>query len=88
MNRKAKNIIFFTIVGILIFIFVLMLVLGGIYAIAGSGTSLVQSIAQVFGKGASASRMYTIMKAAPYICIVCGLLLTIMFYKKFNTRIN
>lgn len=88
MNRKAKNIIFYTIVGILLFFFVLMLVLGAIYAIAGSGTTIVRNIGQMFGKGAAATRMYTLMKVAPYLCIGTGLILSFMFYKKFNTRIN
>ena len=86
MNRKAKNIIYWTVIGILLFIFVVTLIFGAIKTIWGAGTSVYNVASDIItGMGLNKSDFF---KWSPFFCIGAGLLLTLMFYKKFNTRIN
>lgn len=86
MNRKAKNIIYWTVVGILIALFVLGLFFGCIRTIAGAGTNIYNSVGKIISSiGLSKSDIF---QWSTYVCIGAGLILTFMFYKKFNTRIN
>ena len=86
MNRKAKNIIFWTVVGILAFIFVLGLVFGSIRTLFGAGTAAYNTASDIIEAiGINKSDFF---KWSPYLCIAAGLILTFMFYKKYNTRIN
>ena len=86
MNRKAKNIIYWTVIGILAFVFVLTLVFGSIKTIWGAGTSVYNVASDIItAVGLNKSDFF---KWSPYFCIAAGLILTFMFYKKYNTRIN
>lgn len=86
MNRKAKNIIYWTVVGILIAIFVFGLFFGCIRTIAGAGTPIYNAVGGVItDMGLSKSDFF---EWSPFVCIGAGLVLTFMFFKKFNTRIN
>lgn len=86
MNRRAKNIIFWTVVGILIFIFIVCLIFGCIKTIFGAGTHVYISASKVItGIGLNKSDFF---RWSPYVCIASGLILTFLFFKKFNTRIN
>ena len=86
MNRKAKNIIFWTVVGILVFLFVVCFGFGCIKTIWGVGTRpyiVASEIIQTIGFNKS-----DFFKWSPFVCIGSGILLMFLFYKKFNTRIN
>ncbi len=86
MNRKAKNIIFWTVVGILIFIFIICLIFGCIRTIFGAGSAVYNSAAKVISAfGLNKSDFF---KWSPFVCIGAGLVLSFLFYKKFNNRIN
>lgn len=86
MNRKAKNIIFWTVVGILVFIFVVTLIFGCIRTLWGAGTAVYNSASKIItGLGLNKSDFF---KWSPFFCIGAGFILTLMFYKKYNTRIN
>ncbi len=86
MNRKAKNIIFWTVIGILLFIFLICFGLGCIKTIYGAGTSVYNFVSKIItGMGMNKSDFF---KWSPYACILSGVLLAFLFYKKFNTRIN
>ena len=86
MNRKAKNIIFWTVVGILIFLFVVGFGFGCVKTIYGAGSKVYNSAAKIImAFGLNKSDFFT---WSPYLCIVSGIVLTFMFFKKFNTRIN
>lgn len=86
MNRKAKNIIFWTVVGIFTFIFFLTLIFGCIKTIYGAGTDVYNGAANIITSiGLNKSDFF---KWSPYVCIISGALLVILFYKKFNSRIN
>ena len=86
MNRKAKNIIFWTVAVILIILFVIGFYLGCIKNIYGAGTSIYNSTLRfIQNVGFNASDFF---KWAPFICVGAGALLTFMFFKKYNSRIN
>ncbi len=86
MNRKAKNIIFWTVVGILLFIFVVCFGFGCIKTIYGAGTSIYNVASNIItGIGLNKSDFF---KWSPFACIISGIVLTFLFFKKFNTRIN
>lgn len=86
MNRKAKNIIFWTVIGILTFVFVVCLVFGGIRTIWGAGTAAYNGASKVIEAiGLNKSDFFN---WSPFVCVGCGLLLVFLFYRKFNTRIN
>ena len=86
MNRTANNILFWTITGILGFVFVVTLLFGSIKTIWGAGTSVYNVASDIItGIGLNKSDFF---KWSPFFCIGAGLLLTLMFYRKFNTRIN
>ena len=86
MNRKAKNIIFWTVVGILTFIFVLCFVFGCIKTIWGAGTQVYNGAKDFLNSlGFNSFDFYNY---SPYVCIGAGLILTFMFFKKFNTIVN
>ena len=86
MNRKAKNIIFWTVIGILAFLFVVTLVFGCIRTIAGPGTAVYNGASKIITAiGFNKSDFFTY---SPYVCIASGVLCSFMFYKKYNTRIN
>lgn len=86
MNRKAKNIIFWTVVGILAFIFVAGLVFGSIKTIFGAGTAAYNAASNIIEAiGINKSDFF---KWSPFFCIGSGVILAFMFYRKFNTRIN
>ena len=86
MNRKAKNIIFWTVCAILVFVFVICFGAGCIKTIFGAGTKVYNVASNIIvGIGLNKSDFF---KWSPYICILCGLVLTFMFFKKYNTRIN
>lgn len=86
MNRKAKNIIFWTVTGILGFVFVVTLLFGSIKTIWGAGTSVYNVASDIItGIGLNKSDFF---KWSPFFCIGAGLIMTFMFFKKFNTRIN
>ena len=86
MNRKAKNIIFWTVIGILIFLFVICLIFGCIKTIWGPGTAAYNAgsdILEAFGFNKSDFYNYS-----PFVCIGAGVLASLLFFKKYNTRIN
>lgn len=86
MNRKTKTIIFWIVAGILIAGFVLMLFFGSVYTIFGAGTVVYNSIGKFLTSlGLNKSDVFT---WAPFLCVGCGILLSFMFYKRYNTRIN
>jgi len=86
MNRKAKNIIFWTVVGILGFIFVCGFVFGCIKTFFGAGTQVYYDLSKsITAIGLSP---YDFFSWSTYLCIGAGLILTFMFFKKFNSRIN
>lgn len=86
MNRKAKNIIYWTVIGILIFLFVVTLAFGCIKTIWGPGTDVYNFAGNIItGIGLNKSDFF---KYSPFICIGAGLICCFMFYRKFNTRIN
>ena len=86
MNRKAKNIIFWTVVGILLFVFVVCFGFGCIKTLFGAGTDIYNVASNIItGIGLNKSDFF---KWSPFFCIGAGLIMTFMFYKKFNTRIN
>lgn len=86
MNRKAKNIIFWTIVGILLFVFAVCFSFGCIQTIFGAGTkSYITASKVITAVGFNKSDFFA---WSPYVCIGAGVLLSLMFFKKFNTRIN
>ncbi len=86
MNRKAKNIIFWTVVGILVLIFVVTFVFGCIKTIAGAGTSIYNNASNfITAIGLNKSDFF---KWSPFACVIAGALLVFLFYKKFNSRIN
>lgn len=86
MNRKAKNIIYWTVVGILATIFIVCFAFGSIKTIFGAGTAIYNSAKSFLNSiGLNSSDFYNY---SPYICIGAGIILTFMFFKKFNTRVN
>ena len=86
MNRKAKNIIFWTVAIILIIIFVAGFVFGVIKNVYGAGTNLYSGASSMLKNiGINSSDFF---KWSTYLCVAAGAVLTFMFYKKFNTRIN
>lgn len=86
MNRKAKNIIFWTVIGILAFIFVVCFVFGCIKTIWGAGTSIYNGAKTFLNNiGLNSSDFYNY---SPYVCIGAGIILTFMFFRKYNTRVN
>lgn len=86
MNRKAKNIIFWTVVGILLFVFVVCFGFGCIKTLFGAGTKAYMVASDIItGIGLNKSDFF---KWSPFVCIGAGALLTFLFFRKYNTRIN
>lgn len=86
MNRKAKNIIFWTVVGILLFVFVVCFGFGCIQTIFGAGTKAYNVASDIItAVGFNKSDFFT---WSPFVCIGAGIVTCFMFFKKFNTRIN
>ena len=86
MNRKAKNVIFWTVTGILMFLFLVCLIFGCIKTIWGPGTAVYNAGSDflvAFGFNKSDFFNYS-----PFVCIASGLLCSLLFFKKFNSRIN
>ncbi len=86
MNRKVKDTIFYIIVGLLVALFMLALIVGGIYGIAGAGSRVVIDLRNFFISLGNTDA--TFVKYSPYICVGSGIVLTFILYRKFNTRIN
>ncbi len=86
MNRKIKNTIFYIFAGAVFALFLLTLIVGGIYGIAGAGSKIVIGMRNFFIKLGNSDASF--VKFSPYICICSGLLLTFCLYRKYNTRIN
>jgi len=86
MNRKTKTIIFWIIAGLLIAIFAFMLFFGAVNTFFGPGTKQYIEIGSVLsGIGVNKSDIFTY---SPFVCIAAGIILCIMFYQRYNTRIN
>ena len=86
MNRKAKNIIFWTVIGILVFVFAVCFGFGCIQTIFGAGTKAYIGASKIItALGFNKSDFFA---WSPYVCVGTGVLATILLYKKFNTRIN
>lgn len=86
MNRKTKTIIFWIFAGIFITTFVLALFLGGIVSVWGAGTSMYNSVGKVLT--AIGFNKSVVFKYSPFVCVGMGCILSFMFYKRYNTRIN
>ena len=82
MSRKVRNIIFYIFIGCVAALFLLAFIVG----FAGAGSKVVIGLRNFFIALGNADASF--VKYSPYICIGAGLVLTISFYKKYNTRIN
>lgn len=86
MSRKVKNIIFYIFVGAVFALFLLSLIVGGIYGIAGAGSRAVIGMRNFFISLGNSNASF--VKFSPFICVGAGIVLTFCLYRKFNTRIN
>ena len=86
MNRKAKNIIFWTVVLLLIVLFVVTLAFGCIRTIWGPGSHVYNVAGDIITNiGLNKSDFF---KYSPFVCIGAGILSSVMFFFKYNRRIN
>lgn len=86
MNRKAKNIIFWVVIGLLAFIFAVTFVFGIIKTFNEPGSSVYIGARDfITTLGLNGSDFFTY---SPYVCVGSSLIACFMFYRKFNTRIN